>query len=614
MKKFKLNRLMFFSFVLILISCNATVPEARFENFISVSGNKLMDGQKEFRFISYNVPTLAFNEDEFGFTQKHAYSLPDEFELRDVFESVSQMGGKVVRLYTIPVRFEFEPEDAPAYVLAPGKFSEEAFKTMDLALALANEYQVRVIFSLLNNWQWMGGRPQYSAFRGKTAEEFWTDRQLIDDFKKTIEYTINRTNTVSGIKYKDDKAIMCWETGNELTCPMEWTIEICRYIKSIDSNHLILDGYNAIDHIPIREGSITEKSIDIVHSHHYEQNPADFIENVKRNIAIVDKRKPYIIGEFGFVGTPAIEQYTDMIINSDICGMLIWGLRGHRSEGGFYWHSEPLGYGRYKSYHWPGFTSGDEYDETALMNLLRNKAYEIDGLPVPSIKAPLPPELLKIENAACISWKGSAGASSYDIYRSKSNNGPWEIVGYNISDADIQYYPLFADKTALPGETYYYRMTAKNIAGSSDPSEVEGPVMVENYALIDNMENFGNIYYSSSEISIETSNDRQFKEDMFRLKGNIGQEIVYFVKGGIEEIKAYSFSQSDDRNLTFMVSADNKEYTEIDTERISYNNGKGDYGYWVPIMYSFKKETKNKYLKVIFNSETQLSRLEIYYR
>jgi hypothetical protein len=175
MKKFKLKRLMFFSFVLFLISCNATVPEARFENFISVSGNKLMDGLKEFRFVSYNVPTLAFNEDEFGFTQKHAYSLPDEFELRDVFETVSQMGGKVVRLYTIPVRFEFEPEDAPAYVLAPGKFSEEAFKTMDLALALANEYQVRVIFSLLNNWQWMGGRPQYSAFRGKTAEEFWTD-------------------------------------------------------------------------------------------------------------------------------------------------------------------------------------------------------------------------------------------------------------------------------------------------------------------------------------------------------------------------------------------------------------------------------------------------------
>jgi hypothetical protein len=423
---------------------------------------------------------------------------------------------------------------------------------------------------------------------------------LIDDFKKTIEYTINRTNTVSGIKYKDDKAIMCWETGNELTCPMEWTIEICRYIKSIDSNHLILDGYNAIDHIPVREGSIAEKSIDIVHSHHYEQNPADFIENVKRNIAIVDKRKPYIIGEFGFVGTPAIEQYTDMIINSDICGMLIWGLRGHRSEGGFYWHSEPLGYGRYKSYHWPGFTSGEEYDETSLMNLLRNKAYEIDGLSVPSMKAPLAPELLKIENVACISWKGSAGASSYDIYRSKSNNGPWEIAGYNISDADIQYYPLFADKTALPGETYYYRMTAKNIAGTSAPSKVEGPVKVENLALIDNMENFGNIYYSSSEISIETSNDRQFKEDMYRLKGDKGQEIVYFVKGGIEEIKAYSFSQSDDRNLSFKLSSDNKEYTEIEPERISFNNGKGDYGYWVPIMYSFKKETKNKIFKGYF--------------
>ncbi len=610
-KIFKLSLLLTTTF---LISCNAPNTQQGFDNFISVSGNKLMDGDKEFRFVSYNVPTLAFNEDEFEFSQEHAYSLPDEFELRDIFESVSQMGGKVVRLYTIPVKFDFEPDNAPTYVLAPNKFSEEAFKTMDLALALANEYNVRVIFSLLNNWQWMGGRPQYAKFRGKTSDEFWTDRQLIEDFKNTINYTINRTNTVSGVKYKDDKSIMCWETGNELTSPMDWTIEICRYIKSIDSDHLILDGYHAIDSHPIREGSITEESIDIVHSHHYEMNPADFIENVNRNIAIVNKRKPYIIGEFGFVSTPAIEQFTDKIINSDICGMLIWGLRGHRSKGGFYWHSEPLGYGRYKAYHWPGFESGKEYDETELMNLLRNKAYEIDGLVPPPLKLPDPPEFLKIDNVAAISWRGSAGASSYDIYRSENSGGPWELIGYNISDADKQYYPLYHDKTAMIGKSYYYKLTAKNRSGSSEPSKIEGPVNVENQALIDDMENFGKIYLSSMDITLETANDRQFKEDMYRLKGNEGHEIIYLLPGDIKEIKVFSYCMNDTDNLSFMVSLDNKEYSVIDMKRESYNNGKGDYGYWVPIMYSLRKETKNRYLKIIFNAETQLSRIEIYHR
>jgi hypothetical protein len=335
----------------------------------------------------------------------------------------------------------------------------------------------------------MGGRPQYAAFRGKTAEEFWTDRQLIDDFKATVKYAVNRTNTITGKQYKDDKAIMCWETGNELSSPLEWTIEICRFIKSLDTNHLVMDGYNASAKTPLREGSILEPSIDIIQSHHYEINPADFIENVNRNIATINKRKPYIIGEFGFVGTPAVEQYLNKIIDSDISGILIWGLRGHRSKGGFYWHSEPLGFGRYKSYHWPGFESGNEYDETNLIRLMREKAYEIDGKTPPALPAPKAPEILPIDQVSKISWRGSAGASFYDLYRSPTENGPWELVGYNLSDAAKQYFPLFNDRDATIGKTYFYKLIAKNQIGNSEPSKIVGPVKVESKALIDDMEN-----------------------------------------------------------------------------------------------------------------------------
>ena len=611
----KLNSLNISALVLLftLLSLSCTTASAKFDHFISVSGNKLMDGKKAFKFISYNVPTLGFNEDELEFSQLHAYSLPTEFELRDVFESVSQMGGKVVRLYCIPVKFNFEQSDAPTYVLAPNSFSEEAFKTMDLALSLANEYNIRIIFSLLNNWQWMGGRPQYAAFRGKTEEDFWTDHQLIEDFKNTINFTLNRVNTVSGIQYKNDKAILCWETGNELTCPIEWTIEICRHIKNLDQNHLVMDGYNAIDNNPVREESVTEKSIDIIHSHHYESNPADFMKNVNRNIEIISKRKPYMIGELGFVGTPAVEQYINKIIDTDIVGMLIWGLRGHRSKGGFYWHSEPLGYGRYKSYHWPGFDSGNEYDERNLMNLLREKAYEINNETPPALEAPAAPELLPINHVAAISWRGSAGASAYDIYRSTSAKGPWKLIGYNLSDAAEQYFPLYCDRTAKLGESYYYQLVARNASGSSAPSKTEGPIKVESLALIDNMENFGLIYYSSQGITLETADDRMFKEDMFRLKGTKGYEITYWLPGNITEIKSYSYCTKDIDNLSFEVSSDNLNFEPLAVKKKSFNNGKGDYGYWVPIFHNFKQKTTKQYLKVCFKAETQLSRLEIYY-
>jgi endo-1,4-beta-mannosidase len=156
------------------------------------------------------------------------------------------MGGRVVRAYTIPVRNVNFPKESITYVEAPGVFNEEAFKAMDMALALAGEYGIRVVVPLLNNWQWMGGRPDYAAFRDKESDEFWTDPQLIEDFKKTIEYVLNRTNTITGVKYKDDKTIMAWETGNELQNPAVWGVGIGQYIKSIDQNHLLIDGFHAI--------------------------------------------------------------------------------------------------------------------------------------------------------------------------------------------------------------------------------------------------------------------------------------------------------------------------------------------------------------------------------
>ncbi|MDA3881640.1 MAG: hypothetical protein PF436_14725 [Prolixibacteraceae bacterium] len=610
-------------FVLMLLlagmaSCNTrqtSEDEASpgFENYITVEGNKLMDGDEVFRFVSFNVPTLNYNEDEFEFSRLSPYSLPNEYEIRDVFETINQMGGKVVRMYTIPAKMQNAPDGTPTYVLAPGEFDETSFETMDLVLALANEYQVRVIFSLLNNWPWMGGRPEYAAFRDKDKEAFWIDPQLIADFKKTIDFTINRVNTITGIPYKEDKAILCWETGNELTSPLDWTIEICRYIKSLDSKHLVLDGYHAIDNHPVREGSINEPSIDIVHSHHYEVDPIKFIENVERNIKIIDGRKPYLIGEFGFVGTPAIEQYIDRIIESDVIGMLIWGLRGHRRDGGFYWHSEPLGYGRYKSYHWPGFASGNEYDEKNLMALMREKAYAIDGKTPPKLPVPAIPSLLPIENAAIISWRGANGASAYDLYRAESAAGPFEIVGYNLSDASQQYYALYYDHTAEIGKAYYYMLTAKNASGESQPSEVVGPVKVESKMLIDNMDNFGSVYYSSQGVVISTNNDRKFKEDMCRFNGKQGHEIVYYVPGKLQNVTVYSFCQNDVENLTFQVSANGNNYRNVESTRKSYNNGEGDYGYWVPVLYKLAVSDEVQFLRINIKEETEISRVELEY-
>ena len=146
--------------------------------------------------------------------------------------------------------------------------------------------------------------------------------------------------------------------------PHAWTAEITRYIKSLDSNHLIMDGFHAINDLPIREKSLLEPSIDIVSSHHYETDPLEMLQNIQRKVDEVDGRKPYVLGEIGFISTSGMASLLDSVItDTRLAGALTWSLRYHHRNGGFYWHSEPVGLGLYKAYHWPGFPSGEAYDE-----------------------------------------------------------------------------------------------------------------------------------------------------------------------------------------------------------------------------------------------------------
>lgn len=590
------------------------VKSQGFENFISTKGHFLMDGKKEFRFISMNIPNLNYIEDELSFESKNPYRYPTEFEIRDAFETIKQMGGRVVRMYTLPVKRLDEP-DNPTFITGPNKFVEEAYVVNDLMLKVANETGIRIIFSVLNNWKWMGGVPQYAAFRGKKGEDFWVDKQLIGDFKKTLDFTLNRTNTLTGVKYKDDKSILCWETGNELLSPYSWIKEIAAYMKSIDKNHLIMDGYFAIDgYRNVYKESVEDPNIDILSSHHYEQNPYKQISNIKLNLDIIQGRKPYVLGELGFESTAAHRNVYDYIISEkQITGTLNWSIRSHREEGGFYWHSEPVGLNLYKAYHWPGFSSGFNYDEIGLLQLIREKAYEIRGEKLPVLQKPKTPTLLAIKNAYEISWQGVVGAKGYTIERADKKSGPWKVIAQNVSDAKVQYVPLFNDKTAEIGQVYFYRIEAVNSVGVSEKSNIVGPVKIIDKALIDEMGNLMEVY-SYTDVSVNRGLDRRFKEDTERVLGDIGGEISYVVQGNIKGLEVYAFEQNSKKGLSFSVSKDGKEFTSISVEVSKEKIVKSDYGYWNAVSYKQRNFSDNyKFIKIKFLDKTQIGRVLISY-
>jgi hypothetical protein len=602
----------FLTAVLILaFAFTAFASESSLKSFVYTSGDKLMDENGELRFISFNIPCLHYNEDNMAFEQTNPWRLSNEYEITDALESIRQMGGQVIRIYALSVRKQGEDPNIPRHILGPGQFNEEAFKSLDCVLAVANKKGIRVIIPIVDNWKWWGGIPALVQFRGKSFNEFWTDKQLFDDYKQIVDYLANRTNTITGVKYKDDKAILAWETGNELTCPPEWTAKAAEYIKSVDQNHLVMDGYHSNY---FREESLADKNVDILTTHHYSTSPQENINQIKKNIVKSRGKKPYVIGEFGFVPTKAVESILNTIEEEKISGALIWSLRFHNRDGGFYWHHEPLGGDLFKAYHWPGFESGSAYDEKNLMNLMRKEAFEIRNLKLPEIEKPQAPVLLDIIDNSRISFQGSAGADSYIVERAFNKDGPWIIAGNNVSDADVQYRALFNDANAPVASDCFYRVKAKNIAGTSGPSNVVGPVYIYCKTLIDEMRDFSLIKSHSGKLSFENNMSRKFKEDSHRLAGSNGSTIVYCVNEPISSFKVFSFFPGSVQDFKFSVSEDGKKYKSIKSEHKSFSMGKSDYNYEMPAeFYSALPPCNFKYLKIEFTGKAQISRFGIKY-
>lgn len=546
-----------------------------------------------------------------AFDQAIPFRFADEFEIRDALLSIKQSGGQVARIYTLSVRRPNDPENMPRHVLGPGEFNEAGFVALDKCLQIANEYGIRLIIPFVDNWKWWGGRGDYAAFRSKKSDDFWSDAEIIADFKKTISFVVNRVNTFTGETYKNDRAILAWETGNELTSPPEWTRDIAAYIKSVDHNHLLIDGKHGSI---LQQSSINDPNIDMVTTHHYQKNSSEIVAMLNRNAAMAKGKKPYFVGEFGFIDTKGVENVLNAVIESTCAGALIWSLRGHNTDGGFYWHSEPFGGNLFKAYHWPGFASGDAFDERGCVALVRKKAFEIQNLAQPDLQPPAPPHLLPIKEGAALTWQGAAGAAGYAIERADTKTGPWTILADSVSDAEVQYRSLFNDTSAQIGAAYFYRIIAKNSAGASPPSNTVRAPKVRHHTLVDECRDWSTIHKIIGSPTVVNDNARKSKEDAHRFAGRNGDGIVYSLDQQIESFRLYAFFLNDVGNFRISGSSDGLSFADLPFSRTDYFPGKSEYDYNKPALFSSDVLPPGiKFLKIEFTTAGELSRIEIKY-
>ncbi len=556
------------------------VNKIPFTHFITRKDDKLMDGDQEFRFIGANMPGLTLPYD-WTLKLPERMHFPTPWEQEDGFKTLDQMNLRVVRFWNFPIR---EPKEEASdgkntwhYVQGPDQFNEESFKVMDHALALANKHGVRVIFPFTaDDGDYLGGVGTYAAHRGKKREEFYTDPQIKEDYKATIRHIITRVNTITGVRYSEDKSILAWQFGNEMgkaTTP--WLSEMAAYIKSLDHNHLVSE----TRHNPRMPMDI-DPNIDL-HTRHlysyYDDIGVGWPRICKEEKKHINGQRAFFVGEFGpYIDNkalthknvvPRLGEFLDFVEGEDgMSGALIWSMYFHRQDGGFMWH-QIMTYPAVWAYHWPGFPSADAQQEIGVLGKLRESAFRIQGLPVPPLPLPEAPMLLPVGDVPLLSWRGSVGASGYDIERAQQAAGPWRQLASNVSDADTAYRPLFSDTSARAGETWFYRIIARNVSGASAPSNVVGPVSVKRVCLVDELQDFSRVSARSDGLKLNNDFNALYAEYLFRAKGDAEDWMIYQVSPSIKTVKVIAFFAKDEGDLALQVSSDGNTYSSLKPER-----------------------------------------------
>lgn len=124
---------------------------------------------------------------------------------------------------------------------------------------------IRLILSLVNNLNAFGGKAQYVRWAEEAGinvstltDAFFSHPKIKDYYKAYIKAILARKNTLSGVKYFGEPAILAWELINELRCESSssahvlqaWIAEMAAYIKSLDQKHLVtvgLEGFYGIN-------------------------------------------------------------------------------------------------------------------------------------------------------------------------------------------------------------------------------------------------------------------------------------------------------------------------------------------------------------------------------
>ncbi|KAL2539016.1 Mannan endo-beta-1 [Forsythia ovata] len=219
----------------LVLACEARVP--RNEAFVRTRGAHFFLHGSPFLFNGFN-----------SYWMMHVSADPGErYKVSEVFREASAAGLTVCRTWA------FSDGGDNALQISPGHYDELVFQGLDFVISEARRYGIRLILSLVNNYNDFGGKSQYAQWARNAGvqinneDDFYTHQVLKDYYKNHIRRVVTRFNTITKISYKNDPTIMAWELMNEPRCQADysgktingWVQEMATFVKSLDKKHLL---------------------------------------------------------------------------------------------------------------------------------------------------------------------------------------------------------------------------------------------------------------------------------------------------------------------------------------------------------------------------------------